>query len=120
MADGRPGVGGVSTTGSGGDQRGLQGIDDRWGQCSNKLFHLSVPPNLYEGILHHIAKSGLSEPCADDTGWTRILIEKPFGNDLETARSLDKLLGSLFKEEQIFRIDHYIACLLYTSDAADD
>ncbi len=87
----------------------LQGIDMRWGQCSNKLFHLSVPPSLYEGILQNLSDSRLTEPCADDTGWTRVLIEKPFGNDLETARSLDKLLGKLFKEEQIFRIDHYLA-----------
>jgi glucose-6-phosphate 1-dehydrogenase len=87
----------------------LKGTDDRWGQCSNKLFHLSVPPTLYEGILNHISTSGLSEACADETGWTRVLIEKPFGSDIETARALDKLLGKLFKEEQIFRIDHYLA-----------
>lgn len=87
----------------------LKNIDDRWGQCSNKLFHLSVPPTLYEGILLHIAKSGLAEGCDAGEGWTRILIEKPFGNNIDTARSLDKLLGSLFKEQQIFRIDHYLA-----------
>lgn len=87
----------------------LKSIDDRWGQCSNKLFHLSIPPDLYEGILNHVHSSGLSLPCADDTGWTRILIEKPFGNNFETAKSLDRLLGKLFKEEQIFRIDHYLA-----------
>src|SRR3989344_5114970 len=84
-------------------------IDDRWGQCSNKLFHLSVPPALYQGILKHISSSGMSVPCADDTGWTRVLIEKPFGDDLMAAKSLDKLLGKLFEEEQIFRIDHYLA-----------
>jgi glucose-6-phosphate 1-dehydrogenase len=87
----------------------LKSTDDRWGQCSNKLLHLSVPPTLYEGILTHISKSGLSETCDDGMGWTRILIEKPFGSDIETARNLDKLLGSLFKEQQIFRIDHYLA-----------
>lgn len=84
-------------------------IDQRWGQCSNKLFHLSVPPSLYEGILNNLAASRLTKPCADETGWTRVLIEKPFGRDLETARHLDELLGKLFKEEQIFRIDHYLA-----------
>jgi glucose-6-phosphate 1-dehydrogenase len=84
-------------------------IDDKWGQCSNKLFHLSVPPILYEGILTNIAESALNVPCADGSGWTRILIEKPFGNDTHTAQSLDKLLGKLFEEEQIFRIDHYLA-----------
>ena len=87
----------------------LKAIDDGWGQCSNKLFHLSVPPHLYEGILHRLSGSGLTVPCADLTGWTRILIEKPFGADIGNARRLDKLLGKLFKEEQIFRIDHYIA-----------
>ncbi len=87
----------------------LKTIDDRWGQCSNKLFHLSVPPNLYEGILTHLAHSKLTIPCDDLTGWTRILIEKPFGNDIETARSLDTLLEKLFEEKQIFRIDHYLA-----------
>jgi glucose-6-phosphate 1-dehydrogenase len=87
----------------------LKAIDDRWGQCSNKLFHLSVPPALYEGILTNIAGSSLNKPCDDGTGWTRILIEKPFGNDIHTAQSLDKLLGKLFEEEQIFRIDHYLA-----------
>jgi glucose-6-phosphate 1-dehydrogenase len=87
----------------------LANIDNGWGQCSNKLFHLSVPPNLYEGILTNLASSRLTEPCDDMTGWTRVLIEKPFGNDIITARSLDKLLGRLFKEQQIFRIDHYLA-----------
>jgi len=87
----------------------IKAIDDRWGQCSNKLFHLSVPPSLYEGILKNVAASELNIPCADGAGWTRILIEKPFGNDTHTAQALDKLLGKLFDEEQIFRIDHYLA-----------
>jgi glucose-6-phosphate 1-dehydrogenase len=87
----------------------LKAVDDRWGQCSNKLFHLSVPPALYEGILMNLSASGLTIPCDDLSGWTRILIEKPFGNDIHTARSLDKLLGKLFDEKQIFRIDHYLA-----------
>ncbi|MEA2715268.1 MAG: glucose-6-phosphate 1-dehydrogenase [Candidatus Parcubacteria bacterium] len=87
----------------------LQAIDEQWGQCSNKLFHLSVPPKLYEGILRHLADSKLTIPCDDQTGWTRVLIEKPFGNDIVMAHSLDKLLGKLFDEKQIFRIDHYLA-----------
>lgn len=90
-------------------QQHLQTIDDRWSQCSNKIFHLSVPPNLYEGILTHLSNSKLTIPCDDRSGWTRILIEKPFGNDIHTARSLDKMLGKLFDEKQIFRIDHYLA-----------
>jgi glucose-6-phosphate 1-dehydrogenase len=68
-----------------------------------------VPPDLYEVILNNLTDSKLALPCDDLSGWTRVLIEKPFGNDIKTAHSLDKLLGRLFKEEQIFRIDHYLA-----------
>jgi len=78
-------------------------------QCSNKIFHLSVAPSFYETILEQLSKSGLTIPCGGNVGWTRILVEKPFGNDIETAKKLDTLLGALFKEEQIFRIDHYLA-----------
>lgn len=77
--------------------------------CSNKLFHLSVPPTLYENILDHLSSSGLTIPCGGQEGWTRVLIEKPFGNDIDTAKKLDKKLGELFSEDQIFRIDHYLA-----------
>jgi glucose-6-phosphate 1-dehydrogenase len=88
----------------------LAQIDDlEFKQCSNKLFHLSVAPSFYETILGQLSKSGLTIPCGGNLGWTRILVEKPFGNDTETAKKLDALLGSLFNEEQIFRIDHYFA-----------
>jgi glucose-6-phosphate 1-dehydrogenase len=87
----------------------LQNIDDTFKQCSNKLFHLSIPPSLYETIFVHLYNSGLTNPCSEDEGWTRILVEKPFGNDIETAKKLDKKLGELFDENQIFRIDHYLA-----------
>jgi glucose-6-phosphate 1-dehydrogenase len=88
----------------------LQSIDkQQFKTCSNKLFHLSVPPTLYENILDHLSNSGLTVPCGPEEGWTRVLIEKPFGNDSETAKKLDKKLGELFKEDQIFRIDHYLA-----------
>ena len=88
----------------------LAEIDEKeFGQCSNKLFYLSVPPNLYEGIFNQLSHSGLTIPCGGDKGWTRVLVEKPFGRDSESAERLDMLLGKLFKEEQIFRIDHYLA-----------
>lgn len=92
----------------------LKGIDDQWGVCSNKLFYLAVPPELYEGIFKRLAASGLTIPCGvgsdgNEGGWTRVLVEKPFGGDLKTAERLDALLGALFREEQIYRIDHYLA-----------
>lgn len=78
-------------------------------KCSNKLFYLAVPPEFYEGIFYQLANSGLTIPCGGAKGWTRVLVEKPFGKDLHTAQALDGLLGKLFREEQIFRIDHYLA-----------
>lgn len=87
----------------------LDGIDDTIGQCTNKLVYLSVPPSLYEMLFNNIAQSGLSQACGGELGWTRILVEKPFGNDDKTAMALDKQLGKLFAEEQVFRIDHYLA-----------
>lgn len=86
----------------------LEKIDASFGQCSNKLFYLAVPPHLYEMIAQNIYKSGLSIPCGGNRGWARILIEKPFGHDLKTAQKLDRLLARLFKEDQIYRIDHYL------------
>lgn len=87
----------------------LKKIDDAWGMCSNKLFYLSAAPFNYEIILHNLARSGLSKSCGDgEDGWTRIIVEKPFGTNLITAQKLDRLLGKLFRESQIYRIDHYL------------
>lgn len=83
-------------------------IDDEWNTCANKLFYLAVPPKHYKEIFNNLDKSGLTQPCSPEEGWTRVLVEKPFGRDLKTARALDQMLGQLFKEEQIFRIDHYL------------
>ncbi len=85
-----------------------ENCDKEFGKCSNKLFYLAVPPSLYETICTNISHSGLSIPCGGKDGFARILIEKPFGNDLKTAEKLDILLGKLFHESQIYRIDHYL------------
>jgi glucose-6-phosphate 1-dehydrogenase len=82
--------------------------DKQWHTCANKLFYLAVPPQFYSTIFDNLAASGLTEPCGPDEGWTRVIVEKPFGKDLETAQELDAKLGRLFKEEQIYRIDHYL------------
>jgi len=87
----------------------LIALDEEVGGCSNKFFYLAVPPKFYEIIFQNLAYSGLTIPCGGEDGWTRILVEKPFGKDLHTAQKLDESLGLLFKEEQIFRIDHYLA-----------
>lgn len=89
-------------------QVALDKLDKDRGICTNKMFYLAIPPNLYEPVFKHIKSSGLSKPCGKDF-WTRILVEKPFGYDKHEAMRLDGLLGKLFDEEQIFRIDHYLA-----------
>jgi len=88
----------------------LRKIDDEHGQCSNKLFYLSVPPQFYDMIFTNIHKARLTELCdASAGGWTRVVVEKPFGSDEKSAKALDKRIARLFKEEQVYRIDHYLA-----------
>lgn len=86
----------------------LDAIDDSWGVCTNKLFFLAVPPQHYETIFDNLHESGLSRGCNDRTGWTRILVEKPIGHNKEQAMRLEEQMDSLFEEDQIYRIDHYL------------
>lgn len=79
-----------------------------WGVCANKLFYLAVPPAMYGTIFKNLASVKLNLPCGGNLGWSRLLVEKPFGTDLESARKLQTLLLSYFKEEQLYRIDHYL------------
>ena len=87
----------------------LERIDTEFGQCTNKLLYLAVSPAFYEQIFGYLAVSGLNVPCGEELGWTRILVEKPFGKDTDTASRLESRLSQIFKETQIFRIDHYLA-----------
>ncbi len=87
----------------------LETQDTRIGICASKLFYLAVPPSFYDTIFEQIAHTRLDLPCTMGEGWVRILVEKPFGSDLDHARTLEDKLSVLFKEEQIYRIDHYLA-----------
>lgn len=87
----------------------LQGFDDEIGACITRIFYLATPPDNYETILGFLESTKLSQGCGQGSSqWTRLAIEKPFGNDLETAKSLDRKLATIFEERQIFRIDHYL------------
>jgi len=86
----------------------LRKFEDEWGQCINKLLYLAVPPRFYETIFEHIGETDLPNECSGATGFSRLIVEKPFGSDLETAQKLDETLSNVFREEQIFRIDHYL------------
>jgi glucose-6-phosphate 1-dehydrogenase len=86
--------------------------DEQRGVCANKIFYLAISPSLYEQAFNKLHDSGLMIECVNPESiksWSRILVEKPFGNDTKHAEDLDKMLGNLFQENQIFRIDHYLA-----------
>lgn len=91
----------------------LNTCDEEMRVCTNKLFYLAIPPHLFDDVFDHLKNSGLTTPCAnpedDAESWARVLVEKPFGFDQKEAQYLDKKLGSLFDESQIYRIDHYLA-----------
>jgi glucose-6-phosphate 1-dehydrogenase len=74
-------------------------------KIKNVLFYLATPPESYEIIIEQIGSKKLSHFVS---GWTRIVIEKPYGRDLLTAKNLEKLVHSVFDENQIYRIDHYL------------
>ncbi len=87
----------------------LNSIDKKMGACITRFFYLATPPQNYEVILDFLEKTKLSEGCGQGSNkWTRIVIEKPFGKDLETSIHLDKKLAKIFEEKQIFRVDHYL------------
>ena len=80
-------------------------IDKKYSIGGNYIFHMATPPSLYEIIAINLEKAGLSN---QETGFRRLIIEKPFGYDLESGRKLNTTLHKLISEDQIFRIDHYL------------
>lgn len=84
----------------------LKQLETQGINCSNRIFHLAILPNLYKKIIENLGQSNLCK--AKDT-FTRIMIEKPFGKDKKSAKELDKVLYQYFNENQIYRLDHYLA-----------
>lgn len=82
----------------------LDKFDVEMGACVTRLFYLATPPDKYLSILHNLKESKLAR-----NKWARLAIEKPFGRDLEHASELDRKLAEIFKEKQIYRVDHYLA-----------
>ncbi len=85
----------------------VESLDSRHRTRGNKIFYLALPPTLYETVARMIGEVGLNREHGDS--WSRIVVEKPFGRDLQTAEELDRNLQRHFSEHQIFRIDHYLA-----------
>ncbi|HZN07237.1 MAG TPA: glucose-6-phosphate dehydrogenase, partial [Pyrinomonadaceae bacterium] len=75
------------------------------GASRNRLFYLATPPSLFAAIVERLGKADLAK---EDQQWTRIVIEKPFGRDLESAKALNATIREVFQEHQIYRIDHYL------------
>jgi glucose-6-phosphate 1-dehydrogenase len=73
----------------------------------NRLFYLSTPPEVYPDIVQQLGRAGLARPT-NPNSWVRIIIEKPFGRDLASARELNKIVLNVFEEKQVYRIDHYL------------
>ncbi|MFP4114575.1 MAG: glucose-6-phosphate dehydrogenase [Spirochaetales bacterium] len=87
------------------DDEGYKKIPSYAEGFANKLYYLSTPPSSYNDVIGRLGKHGLA---AEEDGYTRIIVEKPFGRDLRSARELNKLLLRYFKERQVYRIDHYL------------
>jgi glucose-6-phosphate 1-dehydrogenase len=83
----------------------LEGYDKEHGTKGNRLFYLAVAPEYFSDIIHRLGDHGMAHP---EKGNVRVIIEKPFGHDLESARELNDDVNKVFDEGQVFRIDHYL------------
>ena len=89
----------------------LEQLDQERGTRKNRLFYLAVPPAEFGVIMKNLKEAGLVASLHDTRtsgAWTRVIIEKPFGHDLESARVLNDTVAETFDESQVFRIDHYL------------
>jgi glucose-6-phosphate 1-dehydrogenase len=85
----------------------LDQLDSELGLGGNRLFYLSTPPEVYPVAIEQLGRAGLAKP-KNGSSWVRIIIEKPFGRDLASARQLNQRVLSAFDESQVYRIDHYL------------
>ena len=82
----------------------LDEIDAQRELCGNRLFYLSTPPEVYQNIIEHLGEAGLAHPVCDGS-WVRIIVEKPFGRDLASAKELNNMVLNVFDEKQVhFRL----------------
>ncbi|HEY2639386.1 MAG TPA: glucose-6-phosphate dehydrogenase [Streptosporangiaceae bacterium] len=86
-------------------------LDAERGTGGNYAFYLSVPPKAFPEVIRQLKRSGLSSPPETEgpiRPWRRVVIEKPFGHDLASARELNRMLDAVFPPHSVFRIDHYL------------
>jgi glucose-6-phosphate 1-dehydrogenase len=86
----------------------LEGLDASHGTRGNRLYYLAVAPEFFAPIIHHLGDAGLVYPAQQESPWSRVVIEKPFGHDLASARALNREVSRVLDESQVYRIDHYL------------
>jgi glucose-6-phosphate 1-dehydrogenase len=86
----------------------LSQVDRERGTAGNRVFYVATPPSVFPKIIEQLGANGLAQRQQNGDGWTRIVIEKPFGRDLQTAHDLNRVVHSVFDESQVYRIDHYL------------
>ena len=84
----------------------VEELDVSRGTRGNHAFYLSIPPSLFPVVIQQLKRSGLADSAKD--AWRRVVIEKPFGHDLESAQELNRVVGDVFPSSSVFRIDHYL------------
>ena len=84
----------------------VKNLEAERGTGGNLAFYLSIPPSSFSVVCEQLERSGLSKPGAD--AWRRVVIEKPFGHDLKSARELNDIVEGVFPPDAVFRIDHYL------------
>lgn len=87
----------------------LDRIEDSVGVCLTRLFYLAIPSTMFDVVVDRLGKQDLNKGCQHSKAYSRLLIEKPFGYDLQSAKELIERLQESFHEDQIYRIDHYLA-----------
>ncbi|HEX9968784.1 MAG TPA: glucose-6-phosphate dehydrogenase, partial [Acidimicrobiales bacterium] len=85
----------------------LQEVDDERGTGGNRVHYLATVPQVFASVAAKLAEHGLNKPAEPD-GFVRIVVEKPYGRDLASARELDAAMHQAFDEDQLYRIDHYL------------
>jgi glucose-6-phosphate 1-dehydrogenase len=86
----------------------LADLDTQFKTRGNRLFYMAVAPEYFADITHRLGTHGMAKPEGGENHWVRVIIEKPFGRDLESARELNDAVNAVLSENQIFRIDHYL------------
>jgi glucose-6-phosphate 1-dehydrogenase len=86
----------------------LEGLDAEFGTHGNRLFYLATAPEFFPVIAENLGGAGLADEADDGERFARLVVEKPFGMDLASARELNARLNAVFRERQVYRIDHYL------------